>query len=111
MLKSEIRNKSDGKREMPFDRFIEAQNPVYERVRRELSVGRKTTHWMWFIFPQLGGLGHSAMSQMYALHSAAEARCYWHHPTLGFRLRECTQLTFNVQNKSAAEIFGSIDEL
>jgi len=78
----------------PFDleRFLSAQNPVYDSVRAELAGGRKTGHWMWFIFPQLRGLGHSAMAHKYGISSQQEAEAYLKHPILGPRLVECTRL-------------------
>jgi len=96
---------------MPFDlqRFVDAQNPVYEQVLRELSAGRKQSHWMWFVFPQLAGLGESAMSQLYAIDSLDEARAYLTHPVLGPRLGECMTLVLDVKGKTAEAIFGGID--
>ena len=86
---------------MDFDlaRFVDAQKPVYEQVLAELAAGRKRTHWMWFVFPQIKGLGSSEMAQRYALSSLAEARAYLAHPLLGQRLRECTGLVNAVQNR------------
>lgn len=97
----------------PFNlqRFVEAQAPVYERVRAELRNGRKQSHWMWFIFPQIAGLGHSAMAQRYAILSLREAEAYLQHPVLGPRLRECTRLVVQVEGKSALEILGSPDDM
>ena len=97
----------------PYDlqRFVDAQNPVYDRVRAELRNGRKQTHWMWFIFPQIAGLGHSAMAQRYAISSAAEARAYLDHPVLGQRLRECTRMVLAVERRSAHDILGSPDDM
>lgn len=94
-----------------FDRFIEAQDPLYEEVVCELRAGRKRSHWMWFIFPQLAGLAASPMSQRYALDSTETAKRYGQHPVLGHRLRECTGLVLNVQNRSAEQIFGYPDYL
>lgn len=94
---------------MEFDHFLSAQNPVYEQVLRELAAGRKQSHWMWFVFPQLKGLGFSAMSQRFALDSVAAATRYLQHNVLGTRLRECTQLVLNNANKTAEEIFGYPD--
>ena len=94
---------------MEFDHFLSAQNPVYEQVLRELAAGRKQSHWMWFIFPQLKGLGFSATSQRFALDSVDAATRYLQHNVLGPRLRECTQLVLNVRNKTAEEIFGYRD--
>nr|WP_315447898.1 DUF1810 domain-containing protein [uncultured Pseudomonas sp.] len=97
----------------PFNlqRFVQAQDPVIERVQRELDEGRKRSHWMWFVFPQFAGLGGSEMSRRYAIGSAEEARAYLDHPLLGARLRTCTQLVLNVQQRSIAEIFGHPDDL
>ena len=87
---------------MPFDleRFIEAQDSVYGRVLDELGSGRKLSHWMWFIFPQLAGLGSSEMSQRYAIVSLDEARAYLAHPVLGTRLRECAGLLLATSDSS-----------
>ena len=97
----------------PFDlqRFVDAQAPVYERVRAELKNGHKQSHWMWFIFPQIAGLGHSAMAQRYAIPSLDEAKAYFAHPVLGARLRECTRLIVQVDRKSAYDILGSPDDM
>jgi uncharacterized protein (DUF1810 family) len=97
----------------PFDlqRFVDAQAPVYQRVRAELKNGRKHSHWMWFIFPQIAGLGHSAMAQRYAISSLREAEAYMKHPVLGSRLRECTRLILQVDGKSAYEILGTPDDM
>jgi uncharacterized protein (DUF1810 family) len=94
-----------------LQRFLDAQAPVYERARRELKVGRKESHWMWFIFPQIAGLGQSPMSIRFAIASLDEAKAYLAHSVLGARLRECARLTLDVEGKSAREIFGSIDEM
>lgn len=90
---------------------MDAQAPVYERVRQELKVGRKQSHWMWFIFPQIVGLGQSPMSVRFAIASLDEAKAYLAHPVLGARLRECAQLTLDVEAKTASDIFDSIDEI
>jgi uncharacterized protein (DUF1810 family) len=97
----------------PFDlqRFVDAQATVYERVRAELSNGRKQSHWMWFIFPQIAGLGHSPMAQRYAISSLDEAKAYLAHPVLGRRLRECTRLMVQVDGKPAYEILGPPDDM
>jgi uncharacterized protein (DUF1810 family) len=97
----------------PFDlnRFIEAQSPIYGQVVGELRDGRKRSHWMWFVFPQLLGLGGSAMAVRYGISSLAEARAYLRHDLLGPRLRECTHLVNQVQDRSITEIFGSPDDL
>jgi uncharacterized protein (DUF1810 family) len=96
---------------MDLERFVAAQDPVMDQVRRELAAGRKRSHWMWFVFPQLRGLGHSAMAQRYGIASLAEARALLAHPVLGPRLEECTTLVNAVQGRSAHEIFGSPDDL
>ena len=97
----------------PFNlqRFVDAQAPVYQTVLRELRNGRKTTHWIWFIFPQSAGLGHSAMSKRYAIGSHDEARAYLAHPVLGPRLRECVALVraHEAQGASLEAIFGELD--
>jgi uncharacterized protein (DUF1810 family) len=94
-----------------LQRFVDAHAPVYERVRQELKVGRKQSHWMWFIFPQVAGLGQSPMSIRFAIGSLDEAKAYLAHPVLGARLRECARLTLDVEAKTARHIFGSIDEM
>lgn len=101
------RDTTDG---FDLQRFVLAQQPVYATVLSELKNGRKTTHWIWFIFPQVEGLGHSAMSQRYAIRSKAEAVAYLAHPQLGIRLTECTRTILAVSGKSAHEIFGSPDD-
>jgi uncharacterized protein (DUF1810 family) len=97
----------------PFDlqRFIDAQAPIYARVVAELSRGQKQSHWMWFIFPQLAGLGHSAMAQRFAIASREEAVAYLSHAVLGSRLKECTALVRAVEGRTAREILGSPDDL
>lgn len=91
--------------------FIQAQNPVYADVLDELAKGKKTSHWMWFIFPQLKGLGHSSMAEHYALENIEQAKSYLTHPILGKRIIECAQLLVQHPNKTALEIFGSPDHL
>ena len=93
------------------DRFVQAQDPVLVAVRSELTAGRKRSHWMWFVFPQLAGLGHSDMARRYAIASLAEARAYLAHPVLGARLAECAALVNAVEGRSAREILGSPDDL
>ncbi len=97
----------------PYDlqRFVTAQAPVYEQVCAELRAGRKETHWMWFVFPQIEGLGRSPTARKYAIASRAEAEAYLRHPVLGARLRECARLVNQVQGRSIHEIFGSPDDL
>ena len=92
-------------------RFVEAQDRVYERVCQELRDGQKTSHWMWFVFPQLRGLGQSQMAHRYGIGSREEAEAYLNHPVLGPRLRECTGLVNQVQGRSIEEIFGYPDDL
>jgi len=97
----------------PFtlDRFVDAQDPVYERVLAELRRGHKTSHWMWFVFPQIAGLGVSAMARRFSISSLDEARAYVDHPILGARLRECTGLVCAVEGKTIQEILGSPDDM
>jgi uncharacterized protein (DUF1810 family) len=97
----------------PFDlqRFVDAQEPVYRRVVEELCGGRKTSHWMWFVFPQIVGLGFSAMAQRFAIGSRAEAAAYLQHDVLGPRLVECTRLVVASSDKSIADILGSPDDM
>jgi uncharacterized protein (DUF1810 family) len=97
----------------PFDltRFVDAQAPVYRDVVDELRRGRKVSHWMWFVFPQLRGLGRSPMAARYGVSSLEEARAYLRHDLLGPRLHECTQLVNQVHGRSINEIFGSPDDL
>ncbi|MDO8447865.1 MAG: DUF1810 domain-containing protein [Rhodoferax sp.] len=94
-----------------LERFVEAQDRVYESVCNELALGEKTSHWMWFIFPQLKGLGRSPIAKHYAIESGAEALAFWQHPILGKRLKECTQLVLAQPNTTAHDIFGSPDDL
>jgi uncharacterized protein (DUF1810 family) len=94
-----------------LDRFLEAQAPVYAQALGELRAGQKQSHWMWFIFPQVAGLGQSATSRAYAIQSLAEARAYLAHPVLGARLRECCQAVMNIRGKGAEDIFGAIDAM
>lgn len=86
-----------------------AQQPVYDEVVAELKRGYKTGHWMWFIFPQIAGLGHSLMSERYAIGSLGEARAYLAHPLLGRRLRECAGLVLTLGERTAEDVFGPID--
>ena len=96
----------------PFDleRFLEAQEPVFRAVLTELGQGRKQSHWMWFVFPQIAGLGFSAMSQRYAIGSRAEAKAYLAHPVLGPRLTQCTRLVLAVQGRTINAILGAPDD-
>jgi uncharacterized protein (DUF1810 family) len=97
----------------PFDlqRFLDAQAPVYPRVVTELRRGQKQSHWMWFIFPQFAGLGHSAMAHRFAIASREEAVAYLGHAVLGSRLKECTALVCAVEGRSIREILGSPDDM
>ena len=97
----------------PFDlqRFVTAQAPVFETALAELRAGRKRSHWMWFVFPQLRGLGVSPTAQFYGLASLAEARSYLVHPLLGPRLKLCTQAVLGVERRALAAIFGSPDDM
>jgi uncharacterized protein (DUF1810 family) len=94
-----------------LSRFIKAQDGVYLSVIEELKRGRKTSHWIWYVFPQIAGLGHSQMSQQYAISSINEAKAYAEHPVLGPRLIECVELVMAMDGKSAEQIFGHIDAL
>lgn len=94
-----------------LERFLEAQDSVIDQVKKELRAGRKRSHWMWYVFPQVAGLGSSQMSQRYAISSRDEAEAYLAHPILGPRLRECTELVNNIEGRSANDIFGSPDDL
>jgi uncharacterized protein (DUF1810 family) len=99
-----------------LQRFVEAQDAGYsssvlEQAKRELRNGSKKSHWMWFIFPQIRGLGSSSMAQMYAISSLDEAKAYLQHPILGERLRECVRLVNSVEGRTRHEIFGSPDDM
>ncbi|MDB5935917.1 MAG: calpastatin [Massilia sp.] len=97
--------------EFNLERFVEAQAAVYKSVVAQLKAGRKATHWMWFIFPQIAGLGHSAMAQKFAIASADEAAAYLAHPILGPRLRECSALVAQIDDAEIDEIFAPPDNL
>ena len=84
---------------------------TYAQVLNELRRGRKLSHWMWFVFPQVAGLGHSPVAQLFAVCGVAEARAYLAHPVLGARLRECCEVVLAIENRSAEEIFGSVDAM
>jgi uncharacterized protein (DUF1810 family) len=101
-------NRSDS---FNLKRFVDAQDPVYDQVCSELKDGVKRGHWMWFIFPQIAGLGHSAMAAQFAIGSLEEAREYLRHPVLGARLIECTELVNRISAHSIDEIFGYPDDL
>jgi uncharacterized protein (DUF1810 family) len=94
-----------------LQRFVDAQNGIFEQVRSELREGRKRSHWMWFIFPQVRGLGHSHVAEIFAIASKGEAQAYLDHSVLAQRLRECTQLVNQVQGRTLEEIFGYPDNL
>ena len=103
---------------MPFnltnnglERFVEAQDRVYVSVCEELAAGEKTSHWMWFVFPQLKALGRSPIAKHFGIESKDEALAYWKHPVLGSRLKECTKLVLAVGDKTIHEVFGSPDDL
>ena len=97
--------------EFDLERFVKAQDPIYEQALRELHDGRKRSHWMWFVFPQVEGLGFSAMSQRYAIRTKAEARAYLTHPVLGARLNECVEAMLVHRDRTAHEILGSPDDM
>jgi uncharacterized protein (DUF1810 family) len=94
-----------------MQRFISAQEPIYATVLAELTAGCKQTHWMWFIFPQIAGLGFSSMAQRYAIASLDEARAYLAHPVLGKRLEDCTRAVLRHGGRTAYEIFDSPDDM
>ncbi|CAM3252253.1 DUF1810 domain-containing protein [Asticcacaulis taihuensis] len=94
-----------------LNRFVSAQAPVYAQALAELRGGRKTSHWMWFIFPQLSSLGRSARAQYYGISGLSEARAYLDHPLLGERLRACTRIVIDTQAASLHQIFGTPDDL
>jgi uncharacterized protein (DUF1810 family) len=100
-----------GAEQYQLERFVAAQDAgqTYERAVAELRQGRKTSHWMWFVFPQIAGLGQSPTSRMYAISSLGEARAYLAHPVLGPRLAECAEIVCGVESRSAEQIFGGID--
>ena len=94
-----------------LQRFVDAQNPVFDQVCLELRDGRKRSHWMWFIFPQIRGLGYSQLAHKFAISSRGEAEAYLEHPVLGPRLRECTRLINLIEGRPIEEIFGYPDDL
>jgi uncharacterized protein (DUF1810 family) len=94
-----------------LNRFVEAQTGIYEQALAELKRGQKESHWMWFIFPQIDGLGRSSTARFYAIKSAAEAKAYLDHPALGKRLIECSSALLPRKGKSASDIFGFPDDL
>jgi uncharacterized protein (DUF1810 family) len=109
----EPQHSSDSHKIDPYnlDRFVQAQDPVFERVLSELRAGMKMSHWIWFIFPQIQGLGRSPTAMEYAISGLDEARAYLDHPILGPRLQECTRLVLAVESRPAARIFGSPDDM
>jgi len=98
-------------KEYKLDRFIEAQNGIYERARAEVRNGRKRSHWMWYIFPQVAGLGFSETSRYYAIKDTGEAHAYLHHPVLGPRLVEICGALLEVDSNNAGDIFGNPDDM
>lgn len=103
----------DGAMDDPFDleRFVQAQAGAYDRALAELRAGEKRSHWMWFVFPQVAGLGSSTMAQRYAISGLPEARAYLAHPVLGPRLRACVDAILDIEGRSAHEVFGAPDDL
>jgi uncharacterized protein (DUF1810 family) len=94
-----------------LNRFVQAQEEIYPRALAEIQLGRKRSHWMWFIFPQIDGLGHSSTARFYAIKSKQEAKAYLDHPVLGKRLIECSEALLKIRGKSGEEIFGYPDDL
>jgi uncharacterized protein (DUF1810 family) len=94
-----------------LQRFVDAQEPVYDTVRSELRAGRKRSHWMWFVFPQLSALGRSATAQRFGISGRAEAQAFLAHPVLGPRLRECSALVAGIRGRTAEQVFGFPDDL
>ncbi len=108
---TKINNKISSNDSFELSRFINAQNPIYDRVLAELKRGDKQSHWMWYIFPQLDGLAQSSKSKYYAIKSQEEAVAYLNHPILGLRLLECVNIVYKIEGKTALEIFGYPDDL
>jgi uncharacterized protein (DUF1810 family) len=94
-----------------LNRFLTAQQPIYPQVLKELRNGNKTSHWMWFVFPQIEGLGHSSTAKFYSIKTIEEAKEYLAHPILGKRLLECANAILKIENKTADQIFGYPDNL
>ena len=94
-----------------INRFLSAQQPIYPQVLQELNNGKKTSHWMWFIFPQIEGLGNSSTAKYYSIKCVSEANEYLAHPVLGERVLECSNILLNINNKTADDIFGYPDNL
>jgi uncharacterized protein (DUF1810 family) len=103
--------KIDSKDPYDLGRFTRAQDRVYRTVLSELRSGRKRTHWIWYIFPQIDGLGYSTTSKYYAIKGRAEAKRYLEHPVLGARLLECSEAVLDIEGRSASEVFGYPDDL
>ena len=101
----------NGNEPFNLERFVTAQEDVYPDVVRELRNGRKRTHWMWYIFPQIAGLGRSPTSHFYAVKSEEEARCYLDHPVLGKRIKECTAIVLTGDERFAEKVFGQPDTM
>ena len=99
------------KADYDLKRFLDAQQPVYSQALAEIKNGRKQSHWMWFIFPQVSGLGYSEMARFYAIHNLEEARAYLEHPVLGSRLMEVSNALLGIVGKTANQILGSPDDL
>jgi uncharacterized protein (DUF1810 family) len=106
-----MQDDSAGRPGANLQRFIDAQAPVYDTVIEELRQGRKRNHWIWYIFPQIQGLGRSEMAAHYAIGSLDEARAYLDHPLLGMRLRECTRLVCAIEGRSITQIMGPPDDM
>jgi uncharacterized protein (DUF1810 family) len=102
---------NQGKDRYDLERFVQAQAGIYEQACAELRAGRKRSHWMWFVFPQIRGLGSSEMAMRYAISGLEEARAYLDHPVLGPRMRECAGIVAGVEGKTVEEIFGDPDDL
>jgi uncharacterized protein (DUF1810 family) len=100
-----------GEIDYKLDRFIDAQNGIYDQALAELKAGRKRTHWMWFIFPQIAGLGSSSMAEKFAIRSAEEASAYLADPILGSRLLRCVEAMLSIKDRTANHILGSPDDM
>jgi len=104
-------SENPGPEDFNLNRFVEAQEDTYQRALGEIKRGRKQSHWMWFIFPQIEGLGHSSTARFYAIKNGDEAKAYLNHSVLGARLTECSQVLLRIKGQSASEIFGYPDDL
>ena len=111
MFEDEVLEDNTPAMQHDLNRFIIAQDPVFDDAISELKAGQKRSHWMWFIFPQIHGLGHSETAKRYAIKSTDEARAYLNHPILGTRLLECAEAVKAIQNRSASQIFGCPDDM